>query len=96
MHKLSPSSGIVETSRSLRALRKDFVDFVRKHNAGFGGFDAESRKVFELLKVACWAFEKKSELVVWQIGAADGILVDPIRPLMVRFNPVSVLLEPNP
>ena len=94
--KLSASSKIVETSRSLRALREDFVNFVMKHQAGFGGFDAESRKAFELLKVACWAFENRSDLVVWQVGAADGILVDPIRPLMVRFNPVSVLLEPNP
>ena len=34
--------------------------------------------------------------MVWQIGAADGVLVDPLRSAMVNFDPPSVLLEPNP
>lgn len=34
--------------------------------------------------------------VVWQIGACDGILVDPIRSLLVNFDPVCLLVEPHP
>lgn len=33
---------------------------------------------------------------VWQIGAADGIVADLLRPLLVNFDPVGVLVEPNP
>jgi len=34
--------------------------------------------------------------VVWQVGACDGILADPLRPLIVNFDPVTVMVEPHP
>ena len=58
--------------------------------------DANVRKVFEFGKVVHWLLEENGDRMVWQIGAADGILVDPLRPAMVNFDPPAILLEPNP
>ena len=94
--KIDPASEVVEISRTLRKLRQDCIAFARRHAEHLGGLDVESRKHFEFLKLAYWLCENRTDIVVWQVGAADGVLVDPLRPLMVRFNPVAVLLEPNP
>ena len=94
--KIDPAIKLVEISRGLRKLRQDCTAFAMHHAEDFGGLVIESQKHFEFLKLACWLFENKADMVVWQVGAADGVLVDPVRPLMVRFNPLAVLLEPNP
>src|SRR5208282_6464208 len=51
---------------------------------------------FEFLKCAFHLLEKEKNTIIWQIGAADGILADPLRPLAVNFDPKIVMLEPNP
>jgi FkbM family methyltransferase len=51
---------------------------------------------FELIKTCDYLLEKTPQAMVWQIGAADGILVDPIRPMLVNHDPAALLLEPNP
>jgi FkbM family methyltransferase len=51
---------------------------------------------FEFLKCTFYLLEKEKSTVIWQIGAADGILADPVRPLVVNCDPPIVMLEPNP
>lgn len=49
-----------------------------------------------MLKVAFFVLSEIPDLLVWQIGAGDGVTNDPLRPLMVTFDPHAVLVEPNP
>jgi FkbM family methyltransferase len=58
--------------------------------------DISNKSFFEFLKVGLYLLSKDPSSLVWQIGAADGILVDPLRPLLVNFDMPSVLVEPNP
>ncbi|WP_242153281.1 glycosyltransferase [Sphingomonas sp. BAUL-RG-20F-R05-02] len=58
--------------------------------------DAEDRIAFEFGKVVAWLLDCDDDRMVWQIGAADGMLVDPLRPVMINYDPPAVLLEPNP
>jgi len=59
-------------------------------------FKIESTKYFEFLKCGFHLLENEKDSTVWQIGAADGILVDPLRPLVVNHDPRDAMLEPNP
>lgn len=52
--------------------------------------------VFQFEKVVHWLLEQDGDRMIWQIGAADGILVDPLRSAMVNYDPPALLLEPNP
>ncbi|WP_081974360.1 glycosyltransferase [Sphingomonas taxi] len=54
------------------------------------------RPAFEFAKVVDWLLSQDADRMVWQIGAADGTLVDPLRPALVNYDPPAVLLEPNP
>ncbi|QXT34169.1 hypothetical protein KV697_09925 [Sphingomonas sanguinis] len=58
--------------------------------------DAEDHMAFEFAKVVAWLLDQDADRMVWQIGAADGMLVDPLRPVMINYDPPAVLLEPNP
>lgn len=49
-----------------------------------------------LLKVAFFVLTEVPDLLVWQLGAGDGITDDPLRALMVNFDPHAVLVEPDP
>lgn len=49
-----------------------------------------------LLKVAFFVLTEVPDLLVWQLGAGDGMQDDPLRALMVNFDPHAVLVEPNP
>jgi len=40
--------------------------------------------------------ETDPNMVIWQIGAANGVLHDPLRSALVNFDPKAVLVEPNP
>lgn len=51
---------------------------------------------FELVKLLDFLLGEQPDTVLWQVGAADGILVDPLRPSMVAHNPKAVLFEANP
>jgi FkbM family methyltransferase len=53
-------------------------------------------KCLDLLKTAFSVLSTEKKPLVWQFGAADGVLVDPIRPAMINFDPQAVLIEPNP
>jgi hypothetical protein len=57
---------------------------------------AEDRLVFEFEKVVHWLLGQDRDRMIWQIGAADGILVDPLRSAMINYDPPALLLEPNP
>lgn len=54
------------------------------------------RPAFELGKVVDWLLAQNADRMVWQIGAADDALVDPLRPALINYDPPAVLLEPNP
>lgn len=54
------------------------------------------RPVFAFDKIVHWLLEQDRDRMVWQIGAADGVLVDPLRSAMVNYDPPALLLEPNP
>ena len=56
----------------------------------------DDRPAFEFAKVVDWLLSRDADRMVWQIGAADGMLVDPLRPALVNYDPPAVLLEPNP
>jgi len=87
-------------------LVKDYVDVVTRARtsciiAAGNSILAKYLKIrstshFEFLKCAFHLLEKESTAVIWQIGAADGILADPLRPLAVNCDPAIVMLEPNP
>lgn len=51
---------------------------------------------FQLLKLGFFLLAQIPDLLVWQIGAADGVLAEPLRPLLVNFNAAAVLVEPHP
>jgi len=89
-----------------RRLVTDYVEVVRKarvaciaatgHTFLTKYFKIRSTRHFEFLKCAFHLIEKDTRAVIWQIGAADGILADPLRPLAVNCDPRIVMLEPNP
>lgn len=46
---------------------------------------------------AAWYLMRETpQATIWQIGAADGIVADLLRPLIVNFDANAVLVEPNP
>jgi hypothetical protein len=49
-----------------------------------------------LLKVAFFLLTEVPDLLVWQLGAGDGVNGDPLRALLVNFDPHAVLIEPDP
>lgn len=49
-----------------------------------------------MLKVAFFVLTEIPDLLVWQIGAGDGLRNDALRPLLVNFDPHALLVEPNP
>lgn len=57
---------------------------------------AHDHAAFEFGKVVDWLLARDDDRMVWQIGAADGTLVDPLRTAMVNYDPPAVLMEPNP
>lgn len=69
---------------------------VAKHEALASAPNISNKAFFEFLKVGLFLLSKEPNSLVWQIGAADGIFVDPFRPLLVNFDMPSVLVEPNP
>ena len=69
------------------ALRADLSELIEFHLAD---------KCLDLLKTAFSLLSKNEKSLVWQFGAADGVLVDPIRPAIINFDPHAVLIEPNP
>jgi len=95
-----------ELQPATRKLVTDYVEVVRKARtaciAATGHafltkyFKIRSTRHFELLKCAMHLVEKNRRAVIWQIGAADGILADPLRPLVVNLDPRVVMMEPNP
>lgn len=56
----------------------------------------QENQPFELQKILNFLLEDQPDTVIWQVGAADGILVDPLRASMILHNPKAVLFEPNP
>lgn len=58
--------------------------------------DPRDHIAFEFSRLVHWLLERDPDRMVWQIGAADGTLVDPLRTAMVNFDPPALLLEPNP
>lgn len=56
----------------------------------------DNRAPLDFVKAGLFLLSQVPDALIWQIGAADGILVDPLRALLVNFDPPAVLLEPNP
>jgi FkbM family methyltransferase len=89
-----------------RQLVTEHVDAVRKARtsclaAAGNGILSKYLKIratsyFEFLKCAFHLVAKNKDTVIWQIGAADGIFSDPLRPLAIGSDPPIVMLEPNP
>ncbi|WP_119157496.1 FkbM family methyltransferase [Caldimonas tepidiphila] len=96
-------------ARCAPALRDQFIELVSSvrnarsqalkavlHPLLQGKPKVANKAPFELVKVLDFLFRRQSDAVVWQVGAADGVLADPLRPAMIRHDPVAVLFEPNP
>ncbi len=79
----------------IRSVRTSSAEIADRLNTPIA-IDNADQPVFEFSKVVHWLLEANPDRMVWQIGAADGVLVDPLRSAMVNFDPPSVLLEPNP
>jgi len=90
-------------------LRSQFTDYIaRVRQARIASITAASHPIalrslaigetryFDLLKTCFYLSESDKEAVFWQIGAADGIIADPLRPLLVNHDSHVVMLEPNP
>lgn len=86
---------IKDTCQSARAARLASLS-AAKHKAPGSAPNISNKAFFEFLKVGLYLLSKEPNSLVWQIGAADGILTDPLRPLLVNFDMPSVLVEPNP
>jgi len=84
----------------VRALRNSILDLSQTHMLrGLIGW--KNTACFALFKMAYYLFTqasaaKEGGLVVWQIGAGDGLFDDALRAILINFDPVAVLLEPNP
>ena len=90
-------------------LKKSLLEFTRltqsarasllaaaNHPVFVSSFTLDSTFECEFLKCAFFLLETETQADVWQIGAADGILVDPLRALLINFDPRAYLFEPNP
>lgn len=67
-----------------------------KHQLASSYLSVENKAPLDLVKAGMFLLKKVPSALIWQIGAADGILVDPLRALLVNFDPPAVLVEPNP
>lgn len=79
----------------VRTIRSDSaqVAFVLNKDMSIASDD---HTLFEFGKLVHWLLGESPDRMVWQIGAADGKLVDPLRPAMINYDPPALLLEPNP
>lgn len=58
--------------------------------------DRSPRPEFELFKTCHYHYSRNPKALLWQIGAGDGIAEDPLRPVLVNFDPPTLLVEVNP
>jgi FkbM family methyltransferase len=92
---LPAAADVVQLAALIRDARKAQVA-VTRHGLTKGMLNMGPRPEFEFLKTGFHLLQHNPKAVIWQIGAADGIMADPLRPLMVNFDPQAVLIEPNP
>lgn len=78
-----------------REARRKALEAAR-HSMVAGYVNIENGAPLDLVKAGMFLLKQLPSSLVWQIGAADGILVDPLRALLVNFDPPAVLVEPNP
>jgi FkbM family methyltransferase len=83
---------VIETIADVRTKSAQLAPFLSDDLS----IDGAAKTVFQFDKVVHWLLETDPHRLVWQIGAADGILVDPLRSALVNFDPPALLLEPNP
>jgi Glycosyltransferase sugar-binding region containing DXD motif len=83
---------ILNSLRSIRNASFNIASILTKTHS----VDTKLFPQFEFRKLAKWLIENNQDTVIWQIGAADGKLVDPLRPLLINYDPPAMLLEPNP
>lgn len=86
---------LCDLSQRIRFAREAAFD-AATHPALLNSATADEARPFALLKGLNYLLEREADALLWQIGAADGILVDPIRPMMVLHDPRAVLFEPHP
>ncbi|HVI51612.1 MAG TPA: glycosyltransferase [Candidatus Sulfotelmatobacter sp.] len=58
--------------------------------------DRTPRPEFELFKACHYHYGQNPKALVWQIGAGNGVAEDPLRPVLVNFDPPALLVEANP
>jgi FkbM family methyltransferase len=104
-----PAADIVEHCRRVRSIRTMLVNAVEERryaSAVDSGWlcgalipapAAPLPSAHPRFLDAAWHLLQQSPASpVWQIGAADGIVADPLRPLLINFDPPGMLVEPNP
>ena len=57
------------------------------HLIALGALTIGATAYFDLLKTCFYLMDTDKAAVIWQIGAADGIIADPLRPLLVNRDP---------
>ncbi|MEW6369930.1 MAG: glycosyltransferase [Pseudomonadota bacterium] len=88
-------SGTIEFCDMAKAARLKAVEAAR-HQLAESYMNIDNRAPLDLVKAGMFLLTQVPTTLVWQIGAADGILVDPLRALLVNYDPPAVLVEPNP
>jgi hypothetical protein len=92
-----PLRTLCTTARAQRtALLEAAQDKVTASRVRIDGAVAADILPLSLLKVAFFLLTEVPDLLVWQLGAGDGRTNDPLRPLLVNFDPHAVLVEPDP
>lgn len=79
----------------LRQTRTNMMDLAI-NSALIAKVNRDARPEFDLFQACHILFSKEPAAVVWQIGAGDGIACDPLRPVLVNFDPPAMLVEANP
>lgn len=80
---------------SIKQIRHNIFDLIEDIPKDLN-ISQEDISIFNIQNFLFWLFEINKNYSIWQIGACDGILVDPIRPVLINLDPRAALLEPNP
>jgi hypothetical protein len=85
---------IISFVKRLRSVRRSELDLVR--NPIMGNVVAPvNLRYFDLFKTCSFLLTKDPSAKIWQIGAGDGAHKNALRPVMINFDPIAVLVEPD-
>ena len=90
-----PLQPVLDYCEAARVARHGALQAAKSPLLG-GTLKIANKAPLEFVKAGLFLLSQDPNALVWQVGAADGVLVDPLRALLVNFDPPAVLVEPNP